>query len=357
MASGTSTAAGVNGPAGGGAGGALRAAQTASQRSADEVNATANAHNALAASSSSSAGAWGADGRSSSSSSASSAAAEAPDTSPASPEPADKPTLLVDEPKAKRWRDWWLRVAMTFVMIGSVVALMGYTKQLGVVTLIFVLQGSIYRELVKIAVVHSKEKSLPGFKLFYYYWFFVVAFFMYAKTLQPYLLSAILDQPVRVVRPVPPSTHGGATAASAALASSQAAAGQLNAGGPGAVGAAAAAEVASVIAQALPHLQRAALFVANQHVAISFSLWMLGFVWFVASLRKKNMRYQFSQFAYCHIALIVVVVQSTFLAANVFNGLLWFALPCGLVVINDSMAYVSGTCTSTVYLSISSYSV
>lgn len=43
------------------------------------------------------------------------------------------------------------------------------------------------------------------------------------------------------------------------------------------------------------------------------------------SLKKRKLyRYQFKQFAFCHMALLVVVFQSTFLAENVFNGLLWY---------------------------------
>ena len=61
------------------------------------------------------------------------------------------------------------------------------------------------------------------------------------------------------------------------------------------------------------------------------------------SLKKRKLyRYQFKQFAFCHMALIVVVFQSTFLAENVFNGLLWFTLPCGMVVCNDCFAYIFG---------------
>lgn len=50
-----------------------------------------------------------------------------------------------------------------------------------------------------------------------------------------------------------------------------------------------------------------------------------GIVAFVMSLRKRKLyKYQFKQFAFCHMALLVVVFQSTFLAHNVFNGLLWY---------------------------------
>jgi len=84
-------------------------------------------------------------------------------------------------------------------------------------------------------------------------------------------------------------------------------------------------------------------WVVSQHEPICYILYILGFIAFVISLQKrKNFRYQFGQFAFCHIALLFVVAQSTYLAANVYNGIIWFFVPCGLVVCNDSMAYVSG---------------
>ena len=57
---------------------------------------------------------------------------------------------------------------------------------------------------------------------------------------------------------------------------------------------------------------------------------------------RKLYKYQFRQFAYCHVALLVVVLQSTAMARLPFEGMLWFFLPASLVVINDSFAYFCG---------------
>lgn len=84
-------------------------------------------------------------------------------------------------------------------------------------------------------------------------------------------------------------------------------------------------------------------WILKNYVPVSFALYTLGFVGFVVSLRKKKLyRYQFSQFAYCHMALFMVVWQSTFLAANVFQGMIWMVLPATLVICNDIFAYVFG---------------
>jgi hypothetical protein len=50
---------------------------------------------------------------------------------------------------------------------------------------------------------------------------------------------------------------------------------------------------------------------------------------FVLSLgSRKLFLYQFSQFGYCHMALLLVVGQSTLLAANVMNGFMWYVSLC-----------------------------
>jgi len=40
--------------------------------------------------------------------------------------------------------------------------------------------------------------------------------------------------------------------------------------------------------------------------------------------------------------LLVILMQSSFFAANIMEGLIWFVLPASLVIINDIMAYIFG---------------
>ena len=68
----------------------------------------------------------------------------------------------------------------------------------------------------------------------------------------------------------------------------------------------------------------------------------LGFVFFVASLQKGHYRFQFTQFAWTHMALYLIVVQAHFVMNNVFEGMIWFFLPASLVITNDIFAYVCG---------------
>ncbi|EGR34460.1 phosphatidate cytidylyltransferase, putative [Ichthyophthirius multifiliis] len=78
------------------------------------------------------------------------------------------------------------------------------------------------------------------------------------------------------------------------------------------------------------------------HKFISFSLWIIGFLVFVISLKKGYYRYQFRQFAWTHLALILVVAQVSFIIVNLLDGMIWFILPTMLVITNDIFAYIFG---------------
>lgn len=63
---------------------------------------------------------------------------------------------------------------------------------------------------------------------------------------------------------------------------------------------------------------------------------------FVVSLKKGRYKYQFSQFGWTHIVLVLVVVQSSLFIPNIYEGRIWFLLPCSLVIVNDIFAYIFG---------------
>ncbi|KAJ5745239.1 phosphatidate cytidylyltransferase [Penicillium odoratum] len=81
---------------------------------------------------------------------------------------------------------------------------------------------------------------------------------------------------------------------------------------------------------------------ANHHRFISFTLYVMGFVFFVGSLRKDTYKLQFVHFAWTHMALYLIVVQAHFVMNNIFEGMIWFFLPASLVITNDIFAYVCG---------------
>jgi phosphatidate cytidylyltransferase len=81
---------------------------------------------------------------------------------------------------------------------------------------------------------------------------------------------------------------------------------------------------------------------ARHHRFISFSLYIAGVVLFVLLLEKGHYRFQFSQFFWIHMTLLVVVVQSHVVIHNLLAGLIWFIMPAMLVIVNDIMAYICG---------------
>lgn len=83
-------------------------------------------------------------------------------------------------------------------------------------------------------------------------------------------------------------------------------------------------------------------FLVRYHRFLSFSLYCIGFVWFVLSLVKKYYMKQFSLFAWTHVALLIVVTQSYLIIMNIFEGIIWFIVPVSMIVCNDVMAYMFG---------------
>ena len=80
----------------------------------------------------------------------------------------------------------------------------------------------------------------------------------------------------------------------------------------------------------------------KHHNFICFNLYCVGFAIFLKSLTKGYYRYQFSSFAYNHLIILMLSLVSGLLLSNIFSGLFWFVLPCGMVICNDISAYVWG---------------
>ncbi|KAL1155543.1 hypothetical protein V6Z11_A08G032100 [Gossypium hirsutum] len=77
-------------------------------------------------------------------------------------------------------------------------------------------------------------------------------------------------------------------------------------------------------------------------MVICYFLYIAGVMWFILTLKKKMYKYQFGQFAWTHMILIVVFTQSAFTVANIFEGIFWFLLPASLIAVNDVAAYFFG---------------
>jgi phosphatidate cytidylyltransferase len=198
-------------------------------------------------------------------------------------EPA-KVMLLANEPVQSKLQSFVTRASWSLVMIFSFLFVVVYLQQSGCAVLVFALQTIMYKELVSLQMSESSERELPGFRFLYAYWFMVTSLFTYGNELEPHFLMHSLKHFLGF--------------------------------------------------KLSDHFRRLSLY--------TFMLYSFGLIMFVWSLRAKHYKYQFKQFAYCHVTLLVVVVQSSVLVSNMFHGLIWFLLPCSLVICNDIWAYIFG---------------
>ncbi|RPD78685.1 hypothetical protein L226DRAFT_610550 [Lentinus tigrinus ALCF2SS1-7] len=81
---------------------------------------------------------------------------------------------------------------------------------------------------------------------------------------------------------------------------------------------------------------------ATNHRFVSFTLYLIGFVGFVLSLKRGYLKQQFGLFCWVHMTLLLIVVSSHFIVNNILEGLIWFWVPASLVICNDVFAYVWG---------------
>ncbi|KAL7751542.1 phosphatidate cytidylyltransferase [Sorochytrium milnesiophthora] len=191
----------------------------------------------------------------------------------------DRPAELLASTSAdKKWKNWWTRSVTTFGMVGGFVAIL-LAGHFWVILLVVAIQLAVYREVISIAHVPSKEKKLPWFRLINWYFLASTNYFLYGESLVQYFYNRI----PQFLKPL-----------------------------------------------------------AVHHRFISFGLYCFGLVFFVLNLKKGHYKFQFAQFAWTHMALLLVVVQSHAIINNILEGLIWFFLPVSLVIVNDVFAYIFG---------------
>ncbi|KAI1914751.1 phosphatidate cytidylyltransferase [Ophidiomyces ophidiicola] len=180
----------------------------------------------------------------------------------------------------KKKQTFITRTIWTFVMIaGFFVAMFsGHIYLIAVVTAIQIVS---FKEVIAIANVPSKAKNLRFTKALNWYFLTTTMYFLYGESVIYYFKRILL-------------------------------------------------------------VDRVLLPLATHHRFISFMLYLIGFVFFVGSLQKGHYRFQFTQFAWTHMALFLIVVQAHFIMNNIFEGMIWFFLPVSLVITNDIFAYICG---------------
>lgn len=75
---------------------------------------------------------------------------------------------------------------------------------------------------------------------------------------------------------------------------------------------------------------------------VSFLLYSTTFVITISSFEREHIRFQVNQLCWTVVVLALTVGQLKYIMHNIFNGLIWFVLPCCLVVCNDICAWFWG---------------
>jgi phosphatidate cytidylyltransferase len=84
------------------------------------------------------------------------------------------------------------------------------------------------------------------------------------------------------------------------------------------------------------------LFFVKYYRIISFSLYAGGMIMFILSLQSGHYDYQYRIYGWIHLALVLTILCSLAFAGNIYHGMVWFALPGFLIIINDGAAYIFG---------------
>lgn len=190
--------------------------------------------------------------------------------------------LLVHD--QNKYRSMLIRTYSTVWMIGGF-ALVIYLGHLYIAAMIVVIQIFMAKELFNLLRRSHEDRQLPGFRMLNWHFFFTAMLFVYGRILSQQLVNTVTTDMV---------------------------------------------------------LYKLVSKLVKYHMIACYALYIAGFVWFIVTLKKKMYKYQFSQYAWTHMILIVVFTQSAFTVANIFEGIFWFLLPATLIVINDIAAYIFG---------------
>ncbi|XP_055687909.1 phosphatidate cytidylyltransferase, photoreceptor-specific-like [Lutzomyia longipalpis] len=179
-----------------------------------------------------------------------------------------------------KWRNWVIRGVFTMIMISGF-GLIIYGGPLALMVTTLLVQVKCFEEIISIGYSVYRIHGLPWFRSLSWYFLLTSNYFFYGENLVDYF---------------------------------------------------------GVVINKLDYLQ----FLVKYHRFLSFSMYCVGFVWFVLSLVKKYYMKQFSLFAWTHVALLIVVTQSYLIMQNIFEGMIWFIVPVSMIVCNDVMAYMFG---------------
>ncbi|XP_073304427.1 phosphatidate cytidylyltransferase 1-like [Primulina huaijiensis] len=190
--------------------------------------------------------------------------------------------LLVND--NNKYKSMLIRTYSSVWMIGGFVFVI-YMGHLYIWAMVVVIQIFMAKELFHLLRRAHEDRRLPGFRLLNWYFFFTAMLYFYGRILSQRLVNTVTTDKV---------------------------------------------------------LYKLVSRFIKYHMVTCYFLYIAGFMWFILTLKKKMYKYQFGQYAWTHMILIVVFTQSAFTVANIFEGIFWFLLPASLIVINDIGAYFCG---------------
>ncbi|KAL2530354.1 Phosphatidate cytidylyltransferase 1 [Forsythia ovata] len=190
--------------------------------------------------------------------------------------------LLVND--RNKYKSMLIRIYSSVWMIGGF-AFIIYMGHLYIWAMVVVIQIFMARELFNLLRRAHEDRRLRGFRLLNWHFFFTAMLFVYGRILNQRLANTVTSD---------------------------------------------------------TFLHKLVSGFIKYHMVTCYFLYIAGFMWFILTLKKKMYKYQFGQYAWTHMILIVVFTQSSFTVANIFEGIFWFLLPASLIVINDIAAYFFG---------------
>lgn len=173
-----------------------------------------------------------------------------------------------------------IRTIWTFIMIGGFFAVLA-SGHIWCVFLVLLCQIAVFMECIAVTSGSSREKNLPLTKTLNWYFLMTTIYYLEGSSLFRFIEPAFYRYPI------------------------------LRA-------------------------------IVDNHKFICYCFYVFGVVLFVCSLRKGHLKFQFASLCITHMVMLFVVAQAYLVTKNILNGLFWFLLPCGLVIVNDIFAYLCG---------------
>ncbi|EDO17456.1 hypothetical protein Kpol_1037p53 [Vanderwaltozyma polyspora DSM 70294] len=183
-------------------------------------------------------------------------------------------------PNANKRYNFIIRTSWTFVMLAGFFAILA-SGHFYCVLLIIACQVATFKECIAVTGASGSAKNLPLTKTLNWYLLFTTIYYLDGKTFFRFFQNFLFEHPFLTL-------------------------------------------------------------IVSHHKFVCYFLYLFGFIFFVCTLRKGFLKFQFASLCITHMALALVVFQAHLIIKNVINGLFWFLVPCGLVIVNDIFAYLCG---------------